>query len=92
MRTNTNPDRVAVVEANLDAYLAQARPAARPLEPDEPLHPARSPDPTSPPGPAAGPTPSGPRGVGALTARRAVELFEDQLLSRRIDVAARELK
>ncbi len=92
MRTNTNPDRVAVVEANLDAYLARARPAARPLEPGEPLHPARSPDPASPPGPAAGPTPSGPRGVGALTARRAVELFEDQLLSRRIDVAARELK
>jgi len=29
---------------------------------------------------------------GALTGRRAVELFEDQLLSRQIDVAARELK
>jgi 2-oxoisovalerate dehydrogenase E1 component len=32
------------------------------------------------------------RAGGTLTARRAVELFEDQLTSRAIDVAARELK
>jgi 2-oxoisovalerate dehydrogenase E1 component len=68
-------DRVAIVEASLDAYLTQAAastqaadsPAA--LAPDKPL-----------------------RGGGGLTARKAVELFEDQLISRQLDVAARELK
>jgi 2-oxoisovalerate dehydrogenase E1 component len=62
-------NRVAVVEANLDAYLAGAAVAPEPLAPDAPL--------------SAG---------GALTARMAVELFEDQVLSRVLDVAARELK
>jgi 2-oxoisovalerate dehydrogenase E1 component len=61
-------DRVAVVEANLDAYLAAAE--AAPLLPrDAPLRPGTT-----------------------LTARKAIELFEDQLASRAVDVAARELK
>jgi 2-oxoisovalerate dehydrogenase E1 component len=62
-------DRVAIVEAGLDAYLAQAAAPARALPGDAPL-----------------------REGSGLTARKAVELFEDQLLSRQIDVAARELK
>ena len=77
MRTNTNPDRVSVVEANLDSYLASAQPAPQRLAPDEPLAPARGPSVAQ---------------IGPLTARRAVDLFEDQLTSRAIDVAARELK
>ncbi len=62
-------DRVAIVEASLDAYLGQTAAPIPPLPGDAPLH--------------AG---------GTLTARRAIELFEDQVLSRQIDVAARELK
>ena len=62
-------NRVAVVESNLDAYLASAQPATHLLAPNDPLRPG-----------------------SRLTARRAVELFEDQLLSRALDVASRELK
>jgi 2-oxoisovalerate dehydrogenase E1 component len=62
-------DRVAIVEAALDTYLAQAAASAAKLSGDAPL-----------------------REGGGLTARKAVELFEDQLLSRQLDVAARELK
>lgn len=62
-------DRVAIVEASLDSYLAQAAAPAVHLSGDAPL-----------------------RDGSGLTARKAVELFEDQLLSRKIDVAARELK
>jgi 2-oxoisovalerate dehydrogenase E1 component len=62
-------NRVAVVESNLDAYLASAPPAERPLDPDAPI-----------------------REGSGLSARRAIELFEDQVLSRALDVAARELK
>ncbi|HYM52582.1 MAG TPA: thiamine pyrophosphate-dependent enzyme [Candidatus Dormibacteraeota bacterium] len=62
-------DRVAIVEAALDASLDQAAPAAVRLSADAPLRPG-----------------------SGLTARRAVELFEDQVLSRALDVAARELK
>jgi 2-oxoisovalerate dehydrogenase E1 component len=62
-------NRVAVVESNLDLYLASATPAARPLGPDEPLRPG-----------------------SRLSARAVVELFEDQVLSRALDVASRELK
>ena len=62
-------NRVAVVEANLDAYLATARPAERRLDPVDPVRPG-----------------------ARLPAREAVELFEDQALSRALDVAARELK
>ncbi len=62
-------NRVAVVESNLDAYLASAPEPRRLLARDEPLRPG-----------------------SALRARAAVELFEDQFLSRALDVAARELK
>ena len=62
-------DRVAIVEASLDAYLAGAAAVGSPAAPEAPLRPG-----------------------GGLTARKAVELFEDQLLSRQLDVAARELK
>lgn len=62
-------DRVAIVEASLDAYLGQTAAPVPALPGDAPL-----------------------REGGGLTARRAVELFEDQLLSRQIDVAARELR
>jgi 2-oxoisovalerate dehydrogenase E1 component len=62
-------NRVAIVEANLDAFLAEATAATEPLAGDAPLH--------------AG---------GRLTAREAVALFECQLESRALDVAARELK
>jgi len=62
-------DRVAIVEAALDAVLLQTSPAAALLPGDAPLRPG-----------------------SGLTARKAVELFEDQVLSREIDVAARELK
>ena len=62
-------NRVAVVEANLDAFLESAEAAPRRLDPNEPLR------------------------VGTtLTARVAVQLWEDQVLSRCLDVAARELK
>ncbi|HVS20112.1 MAG TPA: thiamine pyrophosphate-dependent enzyme, partial [Planctomycetota bacterium] len=37
MSIDTNPNRVAVVEGNLDRYLAEASPAARALAPDAPL-------------------------------------------------------
>ena len=69
MSVDSSPNRVAVVERNLDRYLQQARPAARRLAADEPLRP----------------------GAG-LDARQAVELFEDQVASRALDVTAREFK
>ncbi len=53
-------DRVAIVEAALDTYLAQAAAPAAKLSGDAPL-----------------------RAGSGLGARKAVELFEDQLLSRR---------
>ncbi len=62
-------DRVPIVEAALDSYLAAAQPAATAANPDLPLRPG-----------------------SGLTARRAVELYEDQVLSRQLDVVARELK
>ncbi len=62
-------DRVAVVERQLDTFLASAEPAPRRLAPDEPI--------------AAG---------AGLTAAIARALLEDQLVSRQLDVAARELK
>jgi 2-oxoisovalerate dehydrogenase E1 component len=62
-------DRVPIVEAALDSYLAAAQPAAVAAHPESPLRPG-----------------------SGLTARRAVALFEDQVLSRQLDVAARELK
>jgi 2-oxoisovalerate dehydrogenase E1 component len=62
-------NRVALVEQNLDDWLASAASASSTLEPHETL-----------------------RGGTGLTARRAVELFEDQFASRALDVAARELK
>jgi 2-oxoisovalerate dehydrogenase E1 component len=61
-------DRVAVVEQNLDLYLAGAAPT-EPLAPTDPITPTSS-----------------------LTSAAAVNLFEDQLTSRQLDVAARELK
>jgi 2-oxoisovalerate dehydrogenase E1 component len=61
-------DRVAIVEANLDDYLATAE-AAPLLPPHAALRPG-----------------------GRLTARTAVSLFEDQVASRQLDVAGRELK
>ena len=62
-------NRVAIVEKNLDDYLAGAEPATRRLGSDEPLRPGTS-----------------------LSARKALEIFEDQVLSRTLDVVARELK
>ncbi|MEZ6003936.1 MAG: thiamine pyrophosphate-dependent enzyme [Planctomycetota bacterium] len=62
-------NRVAIVEGNLDSYLAGARPAPRLLEPGEALRPG-----------------------SGLTARAAIELFEDQYLSRTLDVVARDMK
>jgi len=62
-------NRIAIVEKNLDDYLAGAEPAAHRLGPDDPLQPGTT-----------------------LTARKAVEIFEDQMLSRTLDVVARELK
>jgi len=62
-------NRVAVVEATLDAWLASAVQPARRLESEQPIAPG-----------------------SALSARRALELFEDQATSRALDVAARELK
>ena len=62
-------DRVAVVEATLDAYLDEAVAPDASIGRMDPLH----------------------AGSG-LTARKAIELFEDQVLSRQLDVAARELK
>jgi len=62
-------DRIAVVEGNLDRYLAEAEAGAPPLPPHAALRPG-----------------------SRLDARAAVELFEDQVLSRAIDVAARRLK
>jgi 2-oxoisovalerate dehydrogenase E1 component len=62
-------NRVAIVEAALDAFLAAAEPAPRQLALHEPLRPGST-----------------------LLAREALAIFEDQLLSRVLDVAARELK
>ncbi|HET8776862.1 MAG TPA: MFS transporter, partial [Candidatus Limnocylindria bacterium] len=62
-------DRVAVVERQLDDYLAHATPADRRLDADAPLSADSS-----------------------LTAAAAMALFEDQLASRQVDVASRELK
>ena len=39
MKIDTTPNRVAVVEANLDRFLAEAVPAADALGPDQPLRP-----------------------------------------------------
>ena len=69
MIIDTSPNRVAVVEANLDRFLAEAQPAERRLAPGAPLRPG-----------------------SRLVARKAVELFEDQVASRALDVVARELK
>ena len=69
MALDTRSNRVAVVEQNLDRYLAEARPAERLLAPNEPLRPG-----------------------SRLTARAALELFEDQAASRALDVVGRELK
>ncbi|MEM8883967.1 MAG: thiamine pyrophosphate-dependent enzyme [Planctomycetota bacterium] len=63
------PDRVTVVEQNLENYLATARPAAHLLASHEPVRPGSS-----------------------LTAAQARALFEDQVLSRQLDMAARRLK
>jgi 2-oxoisovalerate dehydrogenase E1 component len=62
-------DRVAAVEAALDAAIATAPEATTRLAPDAQLTAATS-----------------------LTAAQAVELFEDQVRSRTLDVVARELK
>jgi 2-oxoisovalerate dehydrogenase E1 component len=62
-------NRVAVVESNLDAYLASAAEPKQLLAREEAL-----------------------RAGSGLSARKAIELFEDQVLSRALDVAARELK
>ncbi len=62
-------DRVAAVERNLDACLESAAPAARLLEPHEPLRPGSD-----------------------LPAGKALELFEDMVLSRALDAASRERK
>jgi 2-oxoisovalerate dehydrogenase E1 component len=62
-------NRVAAVEAALDAFLAAARAPAALLDARAPL-----------------------RAGSALSARAALELFEDQVHSRALDVAARELK
>ena len=62
-------DRVAVVEQQLDRYLAAAEPAARRLPAGDPIRDGTS-----------------------LTAGIARTLFEDELTSRQLDVAARELK
>ncbi len=62
-------NRVAVVEKNLDDYLASAAPPPQLLAGDDPLRPG-----------------------SGLTARKALELFEDMVVSRALDVAARELK
>lgn len=67
--TPMSSDRVAVVEANLDRYLASARQAGAVLAPGDPV-----------------------REGSSLTAGRALELFEDQVQSRALDVVARELK
>jgi 2-oxoisovalerate dehydrogenase E1 component len=62
-------NRVQIVEQNLDAYLREAKPAARLLAPDDAIRPGST-----------------------LIARAALGIFEDQALSRALDVAARELK
>ena len=62
-------DRVAIVEAALDTYLAQAAASEARLPGNAPI-----------------------REGSGLTARKALELFEDQLVSRQLDVAARDLK
>jgi 2-oxoisovalerate dehydrogenase E1 component len=62
-------DRVAIVAANLDRAIDEAAPAAKRLDPGEPIGPGR-----------------------ALTAAAALEVFADQVTSRALDVAARDLK
>ena len=62
-------DRVAIVEQQLDTYIAGAAAAPVGLAPDSVLHEGTD-----------------------LTVARARALFEDQLVSRQLDVAARELK
>ncbi len=62
-------NRVAVVEQNLDSFLAEAQPAASRLAGDARLSDA-----------------------SRLTACQAIRIFECQLESRALDVAARELK
>jgi len=63
------PNRVRIVEENLDRYLATAPAVAHSLADHQPLHPG-----------------------GTLTALCAVRLFEDQVLSRQLDIGARRLK
>ncbi|MDZ7779595.1 MAG: thiamine pyrophosphate-dependent enzyme [Gemmatimonadota bacterium] len=63
------PDRVQVVEENLDRFLESASGSSRKLAPADPV-----------------------RAGSSLTARQALALFEDQLLSRMADVEARRLK
>ncbi|MEP7082604.1 MAG: thiamine pyrophosphate-dependent enzyme, partial [Chloroflexota bacterium] len=62
-------DRVAIVERQLDTYIAGAAPAEARLAPRSPLHDGTD-----------------------LTAAQARALFEDQLVSRQLDVVARALK
>ncbi|HEX9609691.1 MAG TPA: thiamine pyrophosphate-dependent enzyme, partial [Candidatus Limnocylindria bacterium] len=62
-------DRVAIVERQLDTYIAGAVPASARLAPGSRLHDATD-----------------------LTAAQARALFEDQLVSRQLDVVARALK
>ncbi|MCA1588708.1 MAG: MFS transporter [Chloroflexi bacterium] len=62
-------DRVAIVERQLDTYIAGAVPVDARLAPDAPVHDATD-----------------------LTAAGARALFEDQLVSRQLDVVARALK
>ncbi|MGZ8511975.1 MAG: thiamine pyrophosphate-dependent enzyme, partial [Candidatus Limnocylindria bacterium] len=62
-------DRVAIVERQLDTYIAGAAPADARLAPRSPLHDGTD-----------------------LTAAQARALFEDQLVSRQLDVVARTLK
>ena len=62
-------DRVSIVQANLDSFLADHPPVDSPLDPEQPL----SPD-------------------GTLSAGAALEIFQDQVLSRALDVEARRLR
>jgi 2-oxoisovalerate dehydrogenase E1 component len=71
-------DRVALVERNLDQFLAETL-AAHESDPSNAPPPISSPDAPLRPG-------------SALTARAALALWEDQVLSRAIDVEARRLK
>ncbi len=71
-------NRVAVVEARLDALLETSQPAARRMSADERLAGERTED--------------GRAALRGPTVREALALFEDQIASRALDVTARELK